>query len=119
MLTSSTSALRLVERSRHLVVLSASLAWCCSNLADAAPINYGDFVGNTVTYRMVTEESGSDTVPPCMYCAPTVGGDTLNFNPVGYDPSSSNGSVADITDGQLLFLIESNNKQTQAIQNFK
>jgi hypothetical protein len=88
-------------------------------LADAAPISWGDFIGNTVTYRMVTEDSGTDTVPPCQFCQPTVGGDTLNFNPVGFDASSSNGSVADTTDGQLLFMIESNNKQTQAIQNFK
>jgi hypothetical protein len=92
---------------------------CCAHLVDAAPINYGDFVGSTVTYRMVTEDSGTDTVPPCMYCAPSVGGNTLNFNPVGFDASSSNGSVADVTDGQLLFMIESNNKLTQAIQNFR
>ena len=72
-----------------------------------------------MTYRMVTEDSGTDTVPPCMFCQPTVGGDTLNFNPVGFDAASSNGGAADITDGQLLFMIESNNKQTQAIQNFK
>jgi hypothetical protein len=68
---------------------------------------------------MVTEDSGTDTVPPCMFCQPTVGGDTLNFNPVGFDASSSNGGVPDMTDGQLLFMIESNNKQTGAIQNFK
>jgi hypothetical protein len=67
---------------------------------------------------MITEDSSSDVVPPCMYCEPTVGGDTLNFNPVGFDAGSSNGAVADITDGQLFFMIESNNKQTQAIQNF-
>jgi hypothetical protein len=68
---------------------------------------------------MVTEDSGTDTVPPCMFCQPTVGGDTLNFNPVGFDASSSNGGVPDTTDGQLLFMIESNNKQTGAIQNFR
>src|SRR5688572_2497840 len=118
MLASHTSAVRPVNCLRF-VTLCASVAWCCSNLAEAAPINYGDKVGQDVTYRMVTEDSSSDTVPPCMYCEPTVGGNTLNFNPVGFDAASSNGSAADITDGQLLFMIESNDKQTKAIQNFK
>ena len=118
MLSSHSSAVRLVQCFRYFA-LSAAVAWCCSsNFAEAAPINWGDFVGNTVTYRMVTEDSGTDTVPPCMFCQPTVGGDTLNFNPVGFD-ASSNGVATDVTDGQLLFMIESNNKQTQAIQNFK
>ena len=118
MLSSHSSAVRLVQCFRYFA-LRAAVAWCCSsNFAEAAPINWGDFVGNTVTYRMVTEDSGTDTVPPCMFCQPTVGGDTLNFNPVGFD-ASSNGVATDITDGQLLFMIESNNKQTQAIQNFK
>src|SRR5688572_5198655 len=117
MLASHSSAVRVVRS--FIFVFIALVAWCSSNLAEAAPINWGDFVGNTVTYRMVTEDSGSDTVPPCMFCQPTVGGDSLNFNPVGFDAASSNGAAADITDGQLLFMIESNNKQTQAIQNFK
>jgi hypothetical protein len=81
-------------------------------------MNYGDFVGSTVTYRMVTEDSGTDTVPPGMYGMPSVGGNTLNFNPVGFD-SETSGANADITDGQLLFAVESNNKQTQAILNIK
>jgi hypothetical protein len=118
MLKSNSSVVRLARRFRFYIV-SSVLAWCCTDAARATPINYGDFVGTHVTYRMVTEDSGTDTVPPCMYCAPTVGGNTLNFNPVGFDASSSNGGVADVTDGQLLFMIESNNKQTQAIQNFK
>jgi hypothetical protein len=118
MLASHSSAVRVV-RCFRICALSASLVWCFSSLADAAPINWGDFVGANVTYRMVTEDSGTDTVPPCMFCEPTVGGNTLNFNPVGFDASSSNGGAPDMTDGQLLFMIESNNKQTGAIQNFR
>jgi hypothetical protein len=118
MLASHSSAIRLLQFSRYIFI-STVFAWSTSNSAQAAPIPYGDFVGTTVTYRMVTEDSSSDTVPPCMYCEPDVGGDTLNFNPVGFDAASANGGVADITDGQLLFMIESNNKQTQAIQNFR
>jgi hypothetical protein len=81
-------------------------------------MNYGDFVGSTVTYRMVTESTTSpgDTEP--LFGMPTIGGNTLNFDPVGFG-SASAGVNSDITDGQLVFMIESNNKQTQAIQNFK
>jgi hypothetical protein len=118
MLASLSSAVRVAHCFR-VFILSASFAWCFSSLVEAAPINWGDFVGNNVTYRMVTEDSGTDTVPPCMFCQPTVGGNTLNFNPVGFDATSSNGATPDMTDGQLLFMIESNNKQTQAIQNFR
>jgi hypothetical protein len=103
----------------RIFALSVPVAWCCSNFAEATPIEWGDKVGQDVTYRMIIEDSSTDTVPPCMFCEPTVGGNTLNFNPVGFDAASSNGSVADITDGQLLFMIESNDKQTKAIQNFK
>src|SRR5688500_9104212 len=80
MLPSNSSAARFARRF-YFFLLSASLALGSTCVVSAAPINYGDFVGSTVTYRMVTEDSGTDTVPPCMYCAPTVGGDTLNFNP--------------------------------------
>jgi hypothetical protein len=118
MLASYSSACRRVELSLRWVVCSTAFVWCCSNWALAAPISYGDKVGQDVTYRMIKEDSSSDTVPPCMYCEPTVGGNTLNFNPVGFDAASSNGSAADITDGQLLFMIESNDKQNKAIQNF-
>lgn len=110
--------LALVFRSATRAASIIAFASAIVSQAQAAPINYGDFVGSTVTYRMVTEDSGTDTVPPCMYCQPTVGGDTLNFNPVGFDAASS-GPGADITDGQLLFMVESNNKQTQSIQNIK
>jgi hypothetical protein len=51
-----------------------------------------------------------------MFGEPTVGGTTLNFNPVGFD-SATSGAAADITEGQLFFMVESNDKQTQSIQN--
>jgi hypothetical protein len=118
MLAIHSSAVKLLQGLR-LVAVGALCASAASNLADAAPINWGDRVGQDVTYRMIIEDSGTDTVPPCMYCEPTVGGNTLNFNPVGFDAASSDGAPADITDGQLFFMIESNDKQAKAIQNFK
>jgi hypothetical protein len=112
------SAARIASRFPTSVAGSAVLLFLWTSFTQAAPINYGDFVGSTVTYRMVTEDSGTDTVPPGMYGMPSVGGNTLNFNPVGFD-SETSGPNADITDGQLLFMVESNNKETQAILNIK
>lgn len=82
-------------------------AGCCLLLAAicqpalAAPINYGDFSGNTVEYTDVTEDSNSGDATP-LFGAPTVSGDSLDFNPVGFSANSKNGA-ADITDGQLKF----------------
>lgn len=67
----------------------------------AASINYGNFMGATVSYEGVTEASATDPVP--LFGAPTVSGDSLDFNPVGFSASSTNGG-ANITDGQLLFM---------------
>jgi hypothetical protein len=86
---------------------------------NAEQINYGDRVGSGVTYQMIIEDSGTDPVPPAMFGAPTVGGNSLNFNPVGFDASSSNGSAADITDGQLTFMIAVNNKNAQHMTGFR
>lgn len=68
----------------------------------AATINYGDHMGTTVTYEDVTESSGTDNVP--LFGAPIVTGDSIDFNPVGFDAASSGGG-ADITDGQLSFMV--------------
>jgi hypothetical protein len=69
----------------------------------AATINYGDHMGTTVTYVDVTESSGTDAVP--LFGPPTVTGDSIDFNPVGFDAASAGGG-ADITDGQLTFMVE-------------
>jgi hypothetical protein len=85
----------------------------------AAPIPYGDVVASQVTYRTVTEDSSTDPLPPAMYGAPSVSGNSLNFSPSGFDASSTGGSVADTTTGQLFYVIEVNNKQTQSIPSFQ
>lgn len=69
-----------------------------------APINYGTFMGSTVTYVDVTEDSNSgDSLP--LFGAPTVSGDTLDFNPVGFSASASGAAGNDITDGNLSFMV--------------
>lgn len=74
----------------------------------AASINYGSFVGTSVTYQNVTEFSTTDPVP--LFGAPTLIGNTLDFNPTF--TSFSSGAGSDQTDGQLNFLIKANTGST-------
>lgn len=69
------------------------------NDASAIPaINYGDFDGNTVIFQSIIEDSATDPSP--LYGAPSLVGDTLDFNPTSFG-SFSTGGAADITDGVL------------------
>jgi hypothetical protein len=97
----------------RLAVATLFLSLVCAHSADAVPINYGNFVGSTVTFQMVQEDSGTDATP--LFGAPSIGGDLLHFGSMTFNSASSNGAVPDMTDGQLTFAVESNNKQTQAI----
>jgi hypothetical protein len=69
----------------------------------AAQINYGSHMGTHVTYVNVTEDSGSDEPLP-LFGAPTVTGNSIDFNPTGFDATSSNGG-SDITDSNLVFMV--------------
>jgi hypothetical protein len=69
----------------------------------SAQISYGDHMGTHVTYVNVTEDSGSDEAGG-LFGAPTVTGNSIDFNPTGFDASSS-GAASDITDGNLVFMV--------------
>jgi len=69
----------------------------------AAPVDYGSFSGTTVNFTNVSEDSGTDTPP--LYGAPSVTGDTMDFDPVSFNAFSQDG-VPDITDGTLTFGID-------------
>jgi hypothetical protein len=72
--------------------------------AHAAMINYGDFpVPPGITFQQVTESSGTDPVP--LYGPPSPFATGLDFDPIGFVSSSTNGA-ADITDGQLNFGVQ-------------
>lgn len=73
-----------------------------------AVVNYGDFFGTTVVYRGVQEEALSvgDSAP--LYGTPTIAGNALDFNPIGFSASASGGTF-DFTDGQLDLTIEALN----------
>jgi hypothetical protein len=95
---------------RYIAVGAAALAAAAlSSPSEAAPINYGDFVGINVIYKAVTEDSGTDPTP--LFGAPNLAGDTLDFNPPSFNSSSTGAGGVDITDGTLTFMIEAKPNQ--------
>ena len=57
--------------------------------AAAAPINYGTHAGTHVVFGDVSEEAGlGDTGP--LFGAPTVTGNSIDFNPAGFDAATQN-----------------------------
>jgi hypothetical protein len=97
-----------------LILVAALLAGTCSTVSFASPINLGDFMGNTVTYVNVQEDSNSGD-PPGMFGPASVSGDSLDFNPVGFSAHTS-GLAVDQTDGQLSFMVVA--KPQSVINNF-
>lgn len=85
--------------------LSMAAVVAFSTQASAVPINYGDFAGVTVMFSDVTEDSGTDPTP--LFGAPTVSGDSLDFNPVSFNSTSSGAAGTDITDGTLTMMLMS------------
>lgn len=83
-------------------------ALCWTTLAQAASINYGNFgpVAPGISFLNVIESSGTDGLPLYDVPSPFVTG--LDFNPTGFTAAASGGS-ADITDGQLNFVIHGQN----------
>src|SRR3989304_5879789 len=101
----------------------------------ATIINYGSFMGATVSYESVREAANSagDTAPlfseptvigvpnpvnyptaPCVMCA--IPGDTLDFDPTGFSARAARGG-AHLTDGNLRFVVKA--KPLQTISNIK
>ena len=60
-------------------------------------------MGTHVTYVNVTEDSGADEPLP-LFGAPTVTGNSIDFNPTGFDAESV-GADSDITDSNLVFMV--------------
>lgn len=95
---------------RHVVIRLAAIAGLCcsvlllSRVSSAAPINHGDFMGNAVWFRDVQEDSGTDPTP--LYGAPTVSGNSLDFDPVSFNAFAAGAGGLDLTDGTLSMKIE-------------
>lgn len=94
------------QQTAWLGVTTAAVISIGALSASAATINYGSFSGADVLYTNVTESSGTDGLP--LYNIPSVLGNDLSFSPTGFASFASNGS-ADITDGQISFIIQSSN----------
>lgn len=97
------------KTSTFTVARFATLALVTTLLTPAAllagSINYGNFSGATVEYLDVTEDSNTGDALP-LYGAPTVQGDSLDFNPIGFSATASGENGVDQTDGQLFFMVE-------------
>ncbi len=110
-------ARRLASSSSKLAVLAGGILALAlvAQPSFAAQINYGTHMGTHVTYVNVTEDSGADEPLP-LFGAPTVTGNSIDFNPVGFDASSSNGG-ADITNSNLVFMVTAKSgSRIQSIQ---
>lgn len=81
---------------------------CCIVLlaqsARAAQIHYGTHEGSNVYFTDVSEDSGASEPLP-LFGPPTVTGNTIDFNPLGFDTASS-GAGSDITSSNLQFGIQ-------------
>ena len=74
-----------------------------SRAAPAAPISYGNHMGTHVTYVAVTEtDISADPVP--LFGPPSVTGDSMDFNPIGFDAEST-GAGSDDTAASLDFMV--------------
>lgn len=69
----------------------------------AAPINYGTQAGTDMIFGDVTEDTSSGDSPP-LFGAPGVTGNSIDFNPVGFDAASQNVGD-DTTAGDLSFTL--------------
>lgn len=85
------------------VAVAATFAALPANVVLAASMNYGDFVGSSVTYRNVTE---SNSEPNLLFSAPSVAGDTLEFDPVNFFAEVDPGPGSDITDSEISTVVE-------------
>ncbi|HEX2476400.1 MAG TPA: hypothetical protein VHK01_16730 [Lacipirellulaceae bacterium] len=73
--------------------------------AIGAPINYGSHAGTSVTYGNVTEDTTTGDSQP-LFGAPTVTGNSIDFNPTGFDAEASGAGGSDNTGGRLMFSIQ-------------
>ena len=91
----------------HPCTAAAAATCLCLGLtgrqSPRAQINYGTHMGTEVSYVNVTEDSGADEPLP-LYGPPTVTGNSIDFNPTGFDAASSNGG-SDVTDSNLVVRI--------------
>lgn len=83
-------------------LLVALFGWTA--VSTAAPINYGDFSGESVIFIDVTETANTAGDEEPLFGAPSILGNKLDFDPAGFAASATDGN-SDLTDGQLNFTL--------------
>jgi hypothetical protein len=86
------------RRCLYCLPVSLLLFAAAASPAPAATQNWGDFVGDTVTYLQVTEANGEANL---LFSQPSVVGDTLKVDPVNFFSEAGGGVGADIVDSEL------------------
>jgi len=107
MTTTFIRRLNIGQQIRKLTTCLAAglLIMATADRASAATQNYGDFMGTSITYENVIENSGID---PLLFGGPTIVGDSLLFTPTNFS-AQVNGSGAVIKDSQIQFTLDGKN----------
>jgi len=104
--------------SRSIITVLALFVLSATSWAAQFTMNYGSTMGTSVTFVDVTESNDEFSPAAALFGAPIVSANSMDFNPVNFTASSTNGSgPPDMTDGQLMFRVEA--KPGNAIQNIK
>jgi len=92
-------------RSLHLIrraLLSAAALVAMASVASATTNNYGNLVGPNIMYLNIVEQTTQfpGPMPATLFGPPSLAGDNLNFNPLGFTGSVQNGDFL-VQDGLL------------------
>lgn len=95
---------RLQDRSLRLAATALAACMMCFvyGPASAVPILYGDQTGDHVVYLAVTEETADGV---SLLGPPLVSGNSLDFNPVGFDANAAGAGDSGTTTGDLEFTL--------------
>jgi hypothetical protein len=108
---------------RLVVLFAVPIIVSCATPVVAAVFtqNYGNFMGTTVTFVNVTESNDDSNPAAPLFGPPTPSGNSLDFNPIGFDAFATGAGGVDLTDGQLTLMIEGKtiNGVKQPINNVK
>jgi len=88
-------------------VVAIALSLCAiANTHASYSTNYGNFFGTTVSYFGVAEATTTESTS--LFKQPTISGNTLDFNPLGFGAFASGLGGFDFTDGQLDLTVKAN-----------
>jgi hypothetical protein len=86
-------------------MLAAALIGSLPHSAFGVPINYPSYTGTSVNYTNVSEDTTTGDTQP-LFGAPVYSGNSVDFNPVGFDAIASGAGGSDDTGGRLAFTLQ-------------